>query len=360
MKNSKSNVLVFIGLADYKLASKIDPILGCSCVKKLYLVRRHKYGSTNPKIIQYNMPYFFRALLPLTEIFRLIEALYILLFKKIDVIIGFHLIMHGLYGYLFSILFNKRFVMMFVESPEEFKKKWLLLKILKRASLIGVRGNRSSEYLKEIGVASKKLFIPPNEFNMPKLSKKDCKKEYDVIYVGHFIERKDPVLWVEVIDSIKKSIPDVRAIMLGDGPLLSRIKELVNEKDLGQNIKLLGRLSREEADQYFSRSKVHLMTTRSEGLPMVVVEGMALGVPAVVPNSPGDFIDIIDSGKNGYIVDSREPHVISDRVVKLISDTKLYKKFSNSAIEKSVRLSKESSKDRLVRLWEKKFTEILS
>lgn len=98
------------------------------------------------------------------------------------------------------------------------------------------------------------------------------------IWVGSFIERKNPMLLINVIKNIQK---DSLFIMCGDGPLLSEIKKVANDL---KNVLLTGRI--ENISDYLQASDYYISTSKSEGLPMSVMEGMACGLPVILSDIP--------------------------------------------------------------------------
>jgi len=83
---------------------------------------------------------------------------------------------------------------------------------------------------------------------------------------------------------------------------------------------------------------------------MVVVECMAYGVPAVVPNV-GDIKDLVIQRKNGIIVDIRDPKEFAKEIVNLLRDKKRYREMSLECIESIKIIVNNTSHDKLVELW---------
>ena len=351
------NILIFAGCNDKKLISKISPILDCDLVTTVYLVRNSKLDFTHPKLKQYPTLKLFRKIMPLREINRLINGILILLTKKIDILLGIHFRMHCIYTYLLAKLFRKKYIFLLIESPMKYKKPNTLIKMLKGASLIGVRGNKSKQYLVNLGVPENKFFIPQNEFELPAVVFGKERKIYDLIYIGNFIDEKDLPLWVNVAEEVKKIQENVSAVMLGDGRRWKMIERMINEKGLKEDIKLVGRIS--DIYPYIDKSKILLMTSKSEGLPMVAVEAMSIKVPCVLPDV-GDISDLIADGVNGRLITTRNPKDYADAIVSLLKDENKYKEISQKAYESIKQMANESTHDKIVKLWQSKLKDILN
>jgi glycosyltransferase involved in cell wall biosynthesis len=345
----KKRILIIAGCTDKKLISKISPVLDSKYVEKVYLVRNTKMQYSHFKLVQYSVFKPFRKILPLRELNRVISSVYILLFKRIDIILSIHFLMHGVYGYFLSKIFKKKHIFLFIESPRKYKKDKLMLKMLKNAEIIGVRGSDSMQYLLEKGIAKDKIFIPPNEFEIHDIGIRKEKKIYDLIYIGNFVDVKDLPLWVDTVECIKRDIPNIKCIMVGDGERFNDIKERIHSKGLKDNIELVGR--KNNVNEYIKKSKLLLMTSKSEGLPMVVVECMAYGVPAVVPNV-GDVKDLVIHGKNGIIVNKRDAKEFAKEIINILEDGEKYTEMSLESVESIKKMMENTSHDRVTYLWD--------
>jgi len=354
MNRSKS-ILIFAGCTDKKLISKISPILDSKYVDKVYLVRNTEIKYSHPKLVQYPVFKPFRKILPLRELNRIIYGIYILLFKKVDIILSIHFLMHGVYGYFLSKIFKKKHIFLFIESPRKYTNDKLMIKMLNRASLVGIRGSDSKKYLVEKGIDVDKIFIPPNEFEIANIGKSDEKKIYDLIYIGNFVDVKDLPLWVDTIELVKKEIPNIKCVMVGDGERFNDIKGRIYSKGLEKNIELAGR--KDNVNEYIEKSKLLLMTSKSEGLPMVVVECMALGTPVVVPDV-GDINDLVINRKNGIIVNTRNPEDFAKEILNLLNNKRMYEELSRECILSIQEMEKSSSHSEIVKLWNNMLSKI--
>lgn len=346
------NILVFAGCNDKKLLSKIAPLLESELVNKVYLVREFPLDYRHIKLIQHPTPKILRSVMPLREVYRLTIGKYLVITKSIDTIIGIHFLMHGIYAYVLSLFFRKHYIQLIIENPKQYRLKKIFAQILNRAKAVGVRGNSSKLYLESLGVDGEKIFNPPNEFKMPdnNVLVEYEKKRYDVLFIGHFIDRKDIPLWIQVFKQVKEKFGTLRGVMLGEGPLMDEMKQLIAKVGLESDLDILGQLS--NVNPIINNSRVLLMTSKSEGLPMVAVESMSYGVP-VVSSDVGDTADLVKDNVNGYLIRSREPSDYSTKVAQLLKERELYNRFSEASLKFAQNLAKESTIDSLVLLWNK-------
>ena len=112
-----------------------------------------------------------------------------------------------------------------------------------------------------------------------KKSKEFKTSKYDLIYVGRLIDVKQPEIIIEVTKQLVKKYPNFKACIIGTGNLESKCKELINNYGIEKNVDMLGFVA--NPFPYISNSKVAMLPSLHEGLPMSVVECMILNVPVL-------------------------------------------------------------------------------
>jgi len=111
------------------------------------------------------------------------------------------------------------------------------------------------------------------------LSEQSFTKKYDLIFVGRLTDVKNPLLFIDIVKDVKKEKPTIKACMVGDGDLYEKCKEEISINDLSINIELIGFKS--NPFPYIKNSKLAVLTSKFEGLPMSVIECLILGVPVI-------------------------------------------------------------------------------
>ncbi len=123
-----------------------------------------------------------------------------------------------------------------------------------------------------------------------------------IAYLNRLVYQKDPLLAVEIMKILGPK--GYSLLMIGGGEMQPEVEAAA--QGLGEAIQFLGSLPREEAMRLTAESGAMLMTSRWEGLPLAPLEAMAMGVPVVAPAVSG-IPEIVDSGINGILVESRNP-----------------------------------------------------
>jgi glycosyltransferase involved in cell wall biosynthesis len=136
--------------------------------------------------------------------------------------------------------------------------------------------------------------------------------------VLRFSEEKCPLRWVDVAACVSERRPDVRFLMVGDGPLREKARQRAASCGLGDRIVMPGN-EKDTADA-IAAMDVFLLTSRLEGFPNVLVEAQALGVP-VVTTDGGGAAETLIQGKTGYAVRPHSADLLADVILRILSDS---------------------------------------
>lgn len=132
-----------------------------------------------------------------------------------------------------------------------------------------------------------------------------------LLYVGHLFEVKDPLLFVKTVEELSKRVA-VEAVMIGDGFLKDELKLYIEQHKLGM-VRMLGSQSSSTVQRYYEWADVFVLTSKGEGLGVVLLEAMAHGVP-VVSTVAGGSVEVVEHLKNGVLVQQRTPQAVADGV----------------------------------------------
>jgi glycosyltransferase involved in cell wall biosynthesis len=144
------------------------------------------------------------------------------------------------------------------------------------------------------------------------------------IFTGNFIERKQPLLLINVMEMLHNQGISFVLDMFGDGPLLQTAKQMVRKLGLESYITFHGHVK--EPYQYISMADILILPSLSEGVPRSVLEALCLGVPCILRDVDGNR-ELVQSGVNGEIFssDAELPDLIL-KVVKQSRDGIFYNK----------------------------------
>lgn len=138
--------------------------------------------------------------------------------------------------------------------------------------------------------------------------------------VANFKAHKRLDVLVGAASLIRRRFPDVRVVLVGQGPLEGEIRRRARAFDLDDTVIFTG--FRADAPRIAASFDVFAMTSEFEGLSIAVIEALALGRPSVV-TAVGGLPELIEDGRQGYLVPSGDARALADRVVELLSDADL-------------------------------------
>ena len=190
---------------------------------------------------------------------------------------------------------------------------------------------------------------------LSKKEKKLLKKEYGyennylLIYAAEFSKGKRHKFLVDNVGELKKHIPNIKMLFCGTGKLFNEVKSYALKENVADCIDFLG--FREDMPNIYCISDILVTSSEREGLPINIVEGNAVGLPAVVSKIRGHR-DVVKNGKNGYLFPVNDVKEFVSAVTKLANDEMLYNEFSKNAIECSKGFSLENSIKQMKEIYE--------
>lgn len=170
-----------------------------------------------------------------------------------------------------------------------------------------------------VGVAPNKFSFDFSEEEKQELRKSIGLKETDVvmIYPAELSKRKNQGMLIEVMKKLIKENESFKLLLPGLDSFNGKYQEMVKEYKLENNIKFLG--YRQDIPKLFKISDVSVSSAVQEGLPVNLLEAMQVGMPIVATNCRGNR-DLIEEGKNGYIVKINDIDAMTDRILKIYKE----------------------------------------
>lgn len=144
------------------------------------------------------------------------------------------------------------------------------------------------------------LGVDPGRDNPPASQIADKRRNLVMLAVGRLHPVKDHVFLVRACRLLKNRDVPFLCLIAGEGPERAAIEGLICELDLRGQVRLLGHLSRQQLDACYSAVDLVVLTSRSEGIPLVLMEAMAHGTPVLAPAITGIPELVLDS-ENGFL-----------------------------------------------------------
>lgn len=151
-----------------------------------------------------------------------------------------------------------------------------------------------------------------------------------ILHVGRLVEKKG----TEVLLQAVARLPDAKLVVIGDGPERGRLERKAAR--LGPRVQFLGALDSTEVAEWMQRATILAapsMTARdgdAEGLPTVIVEAAACGLPVAATRHSGIPEAVVD-GETGFLVPEGDAHALAERIALLLGSAGLRERMGRAA-----------------------------
>jgi glycosyltransferase involved in cell wall biosynthesis len=135
--------------------------------------------------------------------------------------------------------------------------------------------------------------------------------------LGRLSDQKDPATFVRAAAAVSVEVPAARFVMIGDGPLRRDVERLAADLGLGERFVVTG--VRRDVAEVLSGLDVFVLTSRWEGMPLVLPQAMASAVPAVASSVDGNR-ELVRDGVNGLVAPPGAADAFAERVLRLLRD----------------------------------------
>lgn len=196
-----------------------------------------------------------------------------------------------------------------------------------------------------------KIQVLENPVDIPKIcqlgEQQNQSPIYDVLYVGRFVQDKNPLAFVEIVRKLRECEPQIKCAMLGAGELLDICKKRAQECGLECSLDFLG--FQKNPYQYMKKARLLCITSEREGYGLVAAEANILGTPAISTRNGGvvelfgeDAIEICDNL-------TEFPNVIC----RVLNDAEEYQIWRQRAVQRQERfVSVEDYENQLNQIYE--------
>ena len=167
------------------------------------------------------------------------------------------------------------------------------------------------------GVDLEKYVVPERDWSPPRL-----------LSAGRIVYQKGLDLGLRTLSQLKDL--DWHWEIAGDGPQLDNLKLLANELGIADRVTFLGWQSREELTKRYHRANVFLFPSRHEGMPNVVLEAMACGLPVVATRIAGSE-ELVVEAETGFSVQTENVDELRDALRRILSDSNLRKQMGRAS-----------------------------
>jgi glycosyltransferase involved in cell wall biosynthesis len=198
-------------------------------------------------------------------------------------------------------------------------KRWLLA----GTGAVLVPGRAAAEYVQTFGVDPKRIAVAPNAVDTrfsrrieeERRHRDELRRELGLHGCCVLcVSRLSPEKGVDLLVRAFAGVPG-ELVLIGDGPQEEGVRRLA-----GPNVRLLGRLSRDELPRWYAAADAFALTSRSETWGMALSEAATAGLPLVASEAVGAAYDLVEPGVNGFRVPVGDEEGLRDALATIAGD----------------------------------------
>lgn len=174
-----------------------------------------------------------------------------------------------------------------------------------------------------------------------------------VLAVGRYSHQKGFERLIDAWKSVCQKVNDWQLLIVGDGELRQALLHQIETNGLNEKV-VLKRVQANKMPDVYANASIFALTSRYEGLPMVLLEAQAAGVPIVSFACKCGPKDVVENGVSGFLVDEGDVDAFADKLLMLINNEKLRNEMGQAAYRNSAQYSEEA----IMKQWEDLFRAI--
>ena len=238
--------------------------------------------------------------------------------------------MEQLDNFRLSWLFDKRKILNTLEKLYLIKKKYN-----KVPTWVLANSKDTFDYYKKVmpKSVSKNVLLMYCGFNYSRFYfEKDYSKlnssKIRMLNVSSFADKKNQIFIVDIAKELKKRNVDFEIKLVGDGLNYRKVEKAIVDNEVGDVVKMCG--LQMYVENLYHESDIYLHSAYYEPFGLVLLEAMASGLPVVTLDGKGNR-DLIEQGKNGYMIYDQDPELFADRIIDIWNDKIKYREMSEFA-----------------------------
>lgn len=225
------------------------------------------------------------------------------------------------------------FYSFFSKISAKFVSYPLELKHIHNSNIVTTVTNQIAQELQEYNYNPKDVVVVGNgvddKFFYPSKKKSENNNKY-ILYIGRMDSEKGLFDLVESARYVCNKRSDISFILAGSGKDLNKLKKKTKKLGLEGKFKFLGQVEKSQIVELYQKASIFVLPSYHEGLPTVLLEAMACGLPIIATNVRGNN-DLIVNKKNGILVAARQPNQLAEAICSLIDDKKLKESLGKNA-----------------------------
>jgi poly(glycerol-phosphate) alpha-glucosyltransferase len=211
-------------------------------------------------------------------------------------------------------------------------------------AFVTITRRQRDDIARRLGERTSLFHVPHAVDVMPEVDRSQERDPHRVSLVARLSAQKRVIDAVRVIDLVRRSVPEVRFHVYGDGPRRERIEKEVERLGLQEHVTLFGHDG--HAKETLTTSSAFLVTSTFEGWNLAMQEAMSRGCPVVAYDIKYGPREQIDDGVDGFLVPDGDLEAMAERVVRLLTSPDLVRQLGERARDRTAH-----SRERFVDDW---------
>lgn len=230
---------------------------------------------------------------------------------------------------------------------------------------VAVSEGSKNDLIKFCGLPNKNIYTIYNGIDLDKVKKQSAEQLDDdlteiladkstrkIVTSGRLTDQKNQSLLIRAYKKIQNR-SNTKLLILGTGEKQENLQQLAEKLGLDDDVLFLG--WRKNPFNIISKCDVFVLSSDWEGLPLVLIEAMSLGVPVISTDCPSGPSEILEGRKYGVLVQPNNENKLAEAITKLLSDNQLRSELSRSGKERARNFSLE----KMVDSYEKFFATVI-
>jgi glycosyltransferase involved in cell wall biosynthesis len=218
-------------------------------------------------------------------------------------------------------------------------ERWLA----RQSSAIIAVSTDEALHARELGIEATKIHVVHNGIDSVEFPPREVVRsrlglsphDFVIGFVGRLVSQKGPELLIEALGRLSPHHDHAKVVMIGDGPTGPALRRRIGQLGLAPRVHMLGDVV---ATFLMPAFDVFCLPSRYEGMPYVLLEALAAGLP-IVAARVGGVANCVDEGDNGLIVASDNVSELAAVLDRLASDTPLRERYAEASARKATQFS---------------------
>jgi colanic acid/amylovoran biosynthesis glycosyltransferase len=145
----------------------------------------------------------------------------------------------------------------------------------------------------------------------------DINRDVKLLNVARLVELKNISFLIRICEQLRERGYRYICTIVGDGPKRNNLERQIRELDLEDRIILKGAMAQEDIVSFYQHADIFILTSKSEGIPVVTMEALASGLPVVAPDITG-IPELVIDGQTGFLFPEGSLEQATNAVAKLV------------------------------------------